>query len=305
MKRHELSLEQKILLIKDNNGGNGFSIRTLAEKYSISKSSVADILNRREEYEHDYLTNTNKGVKRKLKDDTGRHIDEVVFEWFTAQRAKHIPISGPLLQEKARQIAEEMGLLPGNFKASKGWLEKFRNRHMIGYRQISGESGSVCVTTTEEWKHRLTTIVNGYSDDDIYNADETALLFKAIPDRSLVLNKEECKGGKRSKERYTVLLCTNCSGTDKLKPLVIGKIRQPRCFKNLNINNLPVTWKANRTAWMNAKLFSEWLTDINQIMKKNSRQILLFLDNAPCHPIDVQLSNITLIFFPPNTTSTV
>jgi transcriptional regulator with XRE-family HTH domain len=321
MKRHELSLEQKVLLIKDNSDGHGLSIRKLADKYSISKSSVANILTRRDEYQQDYLNNANKGVKRKLKNDTSKHIDEVLFEWFTAQRAKHIPISGPLLQEKARQIADELGLQPDEFKASNGWLEKFRNRHLIGYRQISGESAGVCATTTEEWKQRLGTIIDEYSDDDIYNADETGLLFKAMPDRSLVLSKEECKGGKRSKERYTVLLCSNWSGSDKLKPLVIGKhshllltnilnrilgkSRQPRCFKGLNISNLPVTWKANRTAWMNAKLFSEWLTEINKVMKKNSRQILLFLDNAPCHPHDLELSNIKFVFFPPNTTSIV
>lgn len=106
MKWYELSLEQKILLIKDNDAGNGLSIRKFADKYSISKSSVANILTRREEYQHDYLTNTNKGIKRKPKDDTDKHIDEVLFEWFTVQRAKHILISGPLLLEKARQIAE-------------------------------------------------------------------------------------------------------------------------------------------------------------------------------------------------------
>ncbi|CAF4516529.1 unnamed protein product, partial [Rotaria sp. Silwood2] len=136
---------------------------------------------------------------------------------------KNIPISGPLLQEKALQIAEELGVPSGEFKASNGWLEKCRHRHMMEYRQISGESSSVSTTTTEEWKHRLLTIIGGYNEDDIYNTDETALLFKAIPDRSLVLKKEKCKGGKHSKERYTVLLCSNCSGTDKLKPLVIGK----------------------------------------------------------------------------------
>ncbi|CAF2152261.1 unnamed protein product [Rotaria magnacalcarata] len=192
MKRHELTLDQKILLIKDSNDDSGLSVRKSAEKYSISKSSAANILTRRAEYQNDYLTNTNKGFKRKLKDDKGQHIDEVLFEWFTAQRAKHIPISGPLLQEKARQIdevlfewftaqrakhipisgpllqekarqiSEEFGLQPDEFKASNGWLENFRNGHMIGYRQISGESASVCTTTTEEWKHRLLTIINGY-----------------------------------------------------------------------------------------------------------------------------------------------
>lgn len=223
MKRNELTLEAKISLIKDNHYGYGLSTRKLAEKYSISKSSVANILSRRDEYDHDYLINANKGIKRKIKDDTSKHIDDVLFQWFTAQRAKHIPISGPLLQEKARQIAEEIGLSTNDFKASNGWREKFRQRHMIGHRQISGEGASVSATTAEEWKDRLPTIINDYSSDDIYNADETALLFKAVPNRSLVISKEQCKGGKRSKERYTVLLCSNSSGTDKLKPLVIGK----------------------------------------------------------------------------------
>jgi len=55
MKRHELPLEEKIRLIKDNNGGLGMSVRKLAENYSISKSSTANILSRREEYETDYF----------------------------------------------------------------------------------------------------------------------------------------------------------------------------------------------------------------------------------------------------------
>jgi hypothetical protein len=76
-----------------------------------------------------------------------------------------------------------------------------------------------------------------------------------------------------------------------------------RYFNVISLSHVLV--EGDRTAWMNAKLFSEWLADINSKMKKSSRQILLFLDNAPCHPVDVQLSNIKLFFFPPNTTSTV
>ena len=49
---------------------------------------------------------------------------------------------------------------------SSGWLHKFRNRHMIRFRQISGESVSVITTITDEWKHCLPTIVNGYNDND-------------------------------------------------------------------------------------------------------------------------------------------
>ncbi|CAF0968560.1 unnamed protein product [Rotaria magnacalcarata] len=40
-------------------------------------------------------------------------------------------------------------------------------------------------------------------------------------------------------------------------------------------------------------------------MQKQKRHILLFLENAPVHPPDVQLENIKLKFFPPNTTAKI
>ncbi len=149
-------------------------------------------------------------------------IDEETYSWFVAQRAKSLPISGPILQERARPIAAEFG---GNvvFKASNGWFEKFKSRHNISYRAICEESASVNPVTTNEWKNRLLSIIDGYDRSNIFNADETSLFFKTLPEKSFVLNKEECKGGKRSKERFTILLCTNWSGNEKIKPLVIGK----------------------------------------------------------------------------------
>ena len=56
---------------------------------------------------------------------------------------------------------------------------------------------------------------------------------------------------------------------------------------------------------MNAKLFSEWLIEPDKKMKKCLREILLFLDNAPVHPIDIQLSNVKLCFFSAKTTNVV
>ena len=214
-----LTLEENVALIKDNENGRGLSIRHLADKYSVSKSSVGNILQRREEYLEDYASNSNKESKRKRQDGNGQMLDQLVFEWFTIQRGKQIPISGPILQEKARQIAEEIGYAVDVFKASNGWLEKFRARHGISFRIISGESASIDDSTVEEWSKRLQLLINGFNDKDIFNADETGLFYRATPDRSLVLSKESCKGGKKSKERLTVLLCSNWSGEEKLKPL--------------------------------------------------------------------------------------
>lgn len=120
--RKTLTLEQKIALIKDNQNGHGLSVRQLGDKYGVSKSSAAGILNRSEEFLSDYTSNCNKGIKRKYKDETGQTIDQLVFEWFTIQRAKQIPISGPILQKKAGQVAENLGYSLDDFKASNGWL---------------------------------------------------------------------------------------------------------------------------------------------------------------------------------------
>ncbi|CAF2118605.1 unnamed protein product [Rotaria magnacalcarata] len=213
--RKALTLEEKVALIKDNQNDHGLSVRQLGDNYKISKSSTANILRRSEETKID------------------KKIDEIVFEWFAQQRAKQIPICGPILQEKARQVAEQLGYTTETFKASNGWLEKFRNRHTISFRTINGESASVDDSTVEEWTQRLSTILDGFNENDVFNAAETGLFYRATPDRSLVLSKEECKCGKKSKERLTVLLCSNLTGTEKLKPVVIGRSQRPRCFKNI------------------------------------------------------------------------
>lgn len=72
----------------------------------------------------------------------------------------------------------------------------------------------------------------------------------------------------------------------------------------MNVSALGVTWKANKKAWVTSALFEEWLKKLDDDMRRHNRQILLFLDKAPCHPdLTDALTNIVLKFFPPNTTS--
>ena len=80
-----------------------------------------------------------------------------------------------------------------------------------------------------------------YSPADIYNADETALFYKLMPNKTLEFKGNKCFWGKSSKEGITALLCTNSTGTDKLKPLKIGKFGQPRCFKR--VQHLPFEYR--------------------------------------------------------------
>ena len=65
--RKALILEEKITLLKENRNGQGLSVRELADKYKTAKSSAANILRRSEELLADYLSNCNKGLKRKTQ----------------------------------------------------------------------------------------------------------------------------------------------------------------------------------------------------------------------------------------------
>jgi hypothetical protein len=94
------------------------------------------------EYTNDYETNRNKKFKRKVRDDTNQELNENVYEWFVSQRAKNIPISGPIIQEYARSCAEQLDSST-TFKASNGWLDRFRTRYSVQFRVISGEVRSV------------------------------------------------------------------------------------------------------------------------------------------------------------------
>ena len=96
---HHPTLAEKIELTTGHANGDGFSQRRLSAKYKVSKGTMYSILQGKDEYKFDFEVNANKGIQRKLKDESGQKIDEAAFSWFVAQRAKSVFIvkmQGPL-----------------------------------------------------------------------------------------------------------------------------------------------------------------------------------------------------------------
>ena len=124
--------------------------------------------------------------------------------------------------------------------------------------------------------------------------------FRVLPSKTLTVRGEKCTGGKMSKERLTLFICANTAG-EIAKPIVIGKAACPRPFRHLDRTTLPVHWRFNKKAWMTSLIMEEWLHSFNGKMKSEGRKVILFLDNATCHP-KIHLSNVKMAYFPPNTT---
>ena len=82
---------------------------------------------------------------------------------------------------------------------------------------------------------------------------------------------------------------------------VIGKAKNPRCFKNMK--KLPCRYRSQRKNWMDSVLFEKWVRDVNKKFRAERRKVVLIIDNCPAHPIIVNLSHVKLVFLPPNITS--
>ena len=116
-KRRNLTLSEKLEVLK---AAENSSQRFAAAKFGISVGVVNSVVKRKRELECLAEMNVNPDTKR-MKTNGNEELDQDVWEWFVAARSKNLPVSGPILQEKAREIAQEKHT---KFKASNGWLEK-------------------------------------------------------------------------------------------------------------------------------------------------------------------------------------
>ncbi|KAJ8888908.1 hypothetical protein PR048_008402 [Dryococelus australis] len=177
-----------------------------------------------------------------------------------------------MVQRKADELALRLGI--DDLKCSSGYLDRFKVCYEISCHKIVGESVSVDPKSVNEWLPLLQNVLSHYQPRDVYNTDELGMFDNLMPDRTLAVKGDVCKGTKRSKEHLTVLL---------------GNI-------------LLCDYDFKKKAWMTSAVFTRWLCSFDAKMGAANRKIL-FVDNCPSHPELNDLRNIKLVFLPKNTTS--
>ena len=150
-------------------------------------------------------------------------------------------------------------------------------------------------------------ILQQYQPNDIYNADDTCFYYKRPHNCTYTFDGERVCGSKHynSKDKLSLMLCTNMTRTDKVSSLVIGKVKYPSALKKkgVTLQQLKVDYYQSTKGWMTLAIFGVWLKTWNEKLARHCDHILLLVDNAPSHMVDAQYTNIKIVFLPTNTTA--
>ncbi|CAG8735374.1 16801_t:CDS:2, partial [Rhizophagus irregularis] len=229
---------------------------------------------------------------------------ELALKEFVLNYQHRTILSDAILVEKAKLLANGLGVPENMLQFSSGWLQGFKKRNGIRQEKLQGETASANETAIMEALPLLHNKCVNYPLERIYNMDETGLFYQTRSNTSY----KTSFWMKESKERLSIALCSNADGSHKLPPLIIGKYANPRCFKNINIYNLPMTYRNNAKAWMLITIFQEWLHEFDHqvALKHGGQRVLLLLDNCTSHKVEnLALLHVEIQFLPPNTTSKI
>ncbi|XP_069176342.1 tigger transposable element-derived protein 7-like [Procambarus clarkii] len=296
-----------------------------AAKFNIGKSTVSDIKKQKDTL-FKYVSTTECATsgaacsRKTVKSGQYPQLDAAVYKWFIQHRTIGMAIRFEELKVAASKLAIQLGIK--DFSASDGWVGRFKARHNISNtKNISGEASSADPTNVDSFKAKLNEYIvsNNLSKYQVYNADETGFMWRAVPSTSLTSRMQEnIPGRKISKERLSVLLCANADASHRTKCAVVGKSNNPRALKII-MQALPVIYYNSKKSWFNQIIFTDWFENhfckevrefqINKCgIKASEVKALLLLDNAPAHPISKLISRdgrIKCMALPPNTTSLI
>lgn len=181
-KYQSLTIKRKLEIIDlVDQAPPGKKKKDIANEAGIPASTLSTLLKNRDSLRAGHATGSNK--KKRARDPVRPDVDAALFQWFSAARAQSVPISGEILKAKAEELATELDPDHVEWTCSNGWLCRWKVRHNISYKAVSGENAVVSKEVCEDWKKStLSPLLQRYHPNDVFNADETGLYWISVGD---------------------------------------------------------------------------------------------------------------------------
>jgi hypothetical protein len=116
-KQKVVDFNRKLAIFKHLDEGH--NIKATTNKFSVSKGTVHAVKENRNLILKEAKNNRSLSKARIVKQS---NVNVILWRWFATTCARGYPISIPILQGKAKQIASKLGVEGGDFSTSEGWL---------------------------------------------------------------------------------------------------------------------------------------------------------------------------------------
>ncbi|XP_076064055.1 uncharacterized protein LOC143038567 isoform X2 [Oratosquilla oratoria] len=258
--------------------------------FNASQSQISRIQKNKDYIKEEWQKFSNPDRKRKRTGKSGS-VEEKLLEWYSQAKKDGLPISGPMLMEKAKGIGQAIGL---DFKPTTGWLGRWKDRNGITLKRFKDEkdgSPSISKIASHWRRYTLLKATKEVDPKDVWVMDSTMLFYNALPES---LTQPESVNLNNS-DMMSVILACNVAGTERRPAIVVSQVQ---ALSNIV---LPLSFHHHPEGEISLEFISLVLKDWDKELRHKKRRIVLLLPKTSYYPENLHLFNIHLNFFPPNT----
>jgi L-arabinose isomerase len=170
-KRENHSLDRKEEVIRWHINNKTTQAETAA-RFGIDQGCISRWLKKKTSIH--ITSKLGNGSVKRLRTSKHPDLEQALFHWILEAHAHKLIITADVLRTKAAHFG---GLLGITSKYSTSWINKFKRRYNIFNFQMHGEAGAVDPVDAESARKKMVELTKGFEPCDIYNADETGLLW--------------------------------------------------------------------------------------------------------------------------------
>lgn len=145
-KNTAVTLKEKIEMLKFVDIGN-ISKSAICKKFGIANATLSAIIKNREKIKRIFELSKYNPNRKQIRTTKYEDLDCALVTWCNQTSSQNIPISAHTFMEKVDELTMQMGY---EFSPNDDWMDRFKKRNGIGFKNECGESVSYDNISTEE-----------------------------------------------------------------------------------------------------------------------------------------------------------
>lgn len=291
IKRSRYSNIYKLDVARKVTHQDGNNISSVARTHGLPESTVRQWVKDLERLDshvksHGDLKTIHKDKQPTLSKILRSHCEEAINQDpplnITAQviSNKATSISIELLKEyetneEVMDLSEATALMKMTFSTS--WAIDWARKNGFMTKKIKEEEAPV-IDESDLFRNDI----KKYEISNIYCLADPLFFYKVLPRQKYVLKSEtgiKSTNSMKLKDRVTLYMCTNATGTDKIPLTMIGNAKNPRCFGKDNQKELFKYYYNNENAFSDSKTVKRWYIEVflPHIRSVTAEKILLIV----------------------------